>query len=235
MAQSSVMLPLGSKRFYFDGTRWKEDETRKTFTRARKIVREVARTINSADQARKLASAKVRAAVVGLAGEDERIAATVDQWDLDPGLINTPNGVLDLHTGKLRAHDPADYMTKITAVAPDALCPIPLWTKFLRRVTADDVELQRYLGRVCGYALTGLTTEHELYFLFGDGRNGKGVFMSTVAGILDEYHCNAPIETFTATNTDQHPTDLAMFRGARLVTATETEAGGVGPKAGQRS
>ena len=61
--------------------------------------------------------------------------------------------------------------------------------------------------------------------MFGDGRNGKGVFMGTIAGILDEYHCNAPIETFTATTNEQHPTELARLRGARLVTATETEVG----------
>jgi putative DNA primase/helicase len=33
------------------------------------------------------------------------------------------------------------------------------------------------------------------------------------------------METFTASNNDKHPTDLAMLCGARLVTASETEAG----------
>ena len=33
------------------------------------------------------------------------------------------------------------------------------------------------------------------------------------------------METFTASNSDKHPTDLAMLHGARLVTASETEAG----------
>jgi putative DNA primase/helicase len=47
----------------------------------------------------------------------------------------------------------------------------------------------------------------------------------TVAGILGEYHRTAPIETFTVTNSDRHPTDLAGPRGARLVSATETEEG----------
>jgi putative DNA primase/helicase len=49
--------------------------------------------------------------------------------------------------------------------------------------------------------------------------------MNTVANILGDYHRNAPIETFTATRNEQHPTELAMLRGARLVTATETEEG----------
>jgi putative DNA primase/helicase len=210
---------------YYDGARWKFDETRQTWTRARKICREVALTINKPKEAKAMASAKTRAAVVSLAGEDGRLAATVDQWDLDPWLLNTPGGVVDLRTGKTRKHNAADYMTKMTAVVPDAHCPTPLWLKFLKRVTDGDVELQKYLARVAGYALTGLNNEHEMYFLFGDGRNGKGVFLHTIADILDDYHRVAPIETFTATNNEQHPTDLAMLRGARLVIATETEVG----------
>jgi putative DNA primase/helicase len=33
------------------------------------------------------------------------------------------------------------------------------------------------------------------------------------------------MDTFTASNSDRHPTDLAMLRGARVVTAQETEEG----------
>jgi putative DNA primase/helicase len=51
------------------------------------------------------------------------------------------------------------------------------------------------------------------------------VLLSTVAGVLGDYHKTAPIETFTASNADRHPTDLASLRGARLVRATETEEG----------
>ena len=51
------------------------------------------------------------------------------------------------------------------------------------------------------------------------------MLLSTVAGIMGDYHRSAPIETFTASNGDRHPTDLAGLRGARLVTATETEEG----------
>jgi putative DNA primase/helicase len=46
-----------------------------------------------------------------------------------------------------------------------------------------------------------------------------------MAGILGDYHRTAPIETFTASNSDRHPTDLAGLRGARLVSASETEEG----------
>jgi len=78
---------------------------------------------------------------------------------------------------------------------------------------------------VLGYGLTGLTREHALFFCHGTGANGKSVLLSTVSRILGDYHQTAPMETFTSSNSDRHPTDLAGLRGARLVTATETEEG----------
>jgi putative DNA primase/helicase len=172
-----------------------------------------------------IASAKTVAAVVTLARADRRLAATVDQWDRDPMLLNTPGGTIELHDGRMREHRPLDYITKITAAAPDAKCPIPMWLSFLDRVTDGNADLISYLQRVAGYSLTGLTREHALFFLYGTGGNGKSVFATTIAGMLGDYHRTAPIETFTASHAERHPTDLAGLRGARLVTAIETEEG----------
>ena len=102
---------------------------------------------------------------------------------------------------------------------------MPPWKSFLWRITGGSEELIDYLQRILGYSLTGITREHALFFAYGTGANGKSVLISTVAGILAEYHKTAPIETFTASNSDRHPTELARLRGARLVTASETEEG----------
>ena len=160
-----------------------------------------------------------------MVSDDRRHAATVDQWDTDPWLLNTPDGTVDLRTGVMRDPDPKDYMTKITAVSPDASCPTPLFDKFLDRVTKSDEEYKSYLQRVSGYSLTGSTEDHALFFVHGDGGNGKTVFMVTILEIMGDYHRTAPIETFTDTKNERHSTELAMLRGARLVTATETEEG----------
>jgi putative DNA primase/helicase len=209
--------------FCWDGTCWREDEKREVFNMARVVCREIANTINRRNEQKRIASAKTRAAVVSLASEDPRIAATVDQWDKDPWLLCTPNGVVDLRTGDVREHRVEDYMTKQVAVSPGGDCP--RWRQFMYEVTGGDVELQQFLQRWCGYALTGTTREHALGFGFGMGANGKSVFTSTVVGVLADYATTAPIETFTVTNTEQHPTELARLRGARLVVATETEEG----------
>jgi putative DNA primase/helicase len=137
-----------NKWLRFDGKRWVVDETRETWSLARKLCREAACGINKPERAKAIANAKTRAAVVSLAGEDRRLAATVDQWDADLWLLNTASGVVDLRSGKLRPHAATDYITKITAVAPDASCPIPLWLKFLDRVTDRNKGLQQYLARI---------------------------------------------------------------------------------------
>lgn len=91
--------------------------------------------------------------------------------------------------------------------------------------TGGDKELQSYLQRMVGYALTGSTQEHALFFLYGTGANGKSVFVNTLATILGDYATNAPMDTFMETRTDRHPTDMAGLRGARFVAAIETEQG----------
>jgi putative DNA primase/helicase len=172
---------------------------------------------------RELLSAKTIAAVERLARSDPRLAASVDQWDRDPWLLNTPDGTIELQTGRMREHRREDYITKITAVGPGGDCP--RWRRFLSRVTRADDELAAFIQRMLGYSLTGSTQDHALFFCHGGGANGKTVLLSTVAGILGDYHTTAPIETFTASVTDRHPTELAALRGARLVTASETQEG----------
>jgi putative DNA primase/helicase len=210
-----------SRWLYWDGTRWQPDSTLLAFDFARKICREASAACNKKRVAVAIASAKTVAAIERLAKADRRIAATVDQWDSDLWLLNTPKGTFNLRAGALQPHRREDYITKITAVAPGGACPT--WIKFLLRVVGP--EIASYLGRVGGYVLTGSTVEHSLFFLHGTGANGKSVFINTVSGLLGDYATTASMETFVASNTDRHPTELASLRGARLVTATETEEG----------
>jgi putative DNA primase/helicase len=205
------------------GARWRFDDTLDALNLARVICREASAECNKSKIAHAIASAKTVAAVERLARADRRIAATIDQWDADLWLLNAPDGVVDLQTGTMRPHRADDYLTKITAVAPRGDCP--RFLDFLERITGGDAELVFYLRRVFGYALTGLTGEHALFFAYGTGANGKSVLLSTIAGILGDYHRSAPLEAFVVSNYDRIPNDIAGLRGSRLVTANETEEG----------
>jgi len=218
-------VPSLGKWLRWDGKRWCFDERLIAHDRMRKICRAAAIECNQAKLAKLIASNKTAAAAERFARSDQRIVATVDELDADQWLLNTPGSTIDLHTMEEWPHRQSDLLTKITGVAPDASCSTPVWDAFLARVTDDQPELSAYLQRVAGYSLTGSTQEHALFFLYGVGANGKTTFLNAITACAGDYHRTAPIETFTASSVDRHPTDLAGLRGARLVTAIETEEG----------
>jgi P4 family phage/plasmid primase-like protien len=131
---------------------------------------------------------------------------------------------IELRIGLMREHRREDYITKIAGATIDRDCPIPLWTRFLDDIVPDE-ELQAYLQRVCGYCMTGVITEHALFFFYGTGANGKSVFLNTLRGIWGTYATTAPMEMFMESKTDRHPTELARLMGIRLVIAQEIERG----------
>lgn len=205
--------------YHWDGARWRKETTLKAFDLARRICRRTA----AASKQPRIASAATVAAVERLAKADRGHSATIEQWDANHWLLNTPGGVVDLKTGELRPHDRADYMTKVAAATPRGDAPI--WRNFLTKVTDGDVEMQKYLARVAGYSLTGNIAEHALFFFYGTGANGKSVFLNALANASGDYATNAPMDTFMESRNDRHPTDLAGLMGARLVTAIEVESG----------
>ncbi|WP_052042020.1 phage/plasmid primase, P4 family, partial [Ralstonia solanacearum] len=135
-------------------------------------------------------------------------------------------GTVDLRTGDLRRAIQDDHITRQTATAPAAAGTVPRrWLTFLEDATRGDADLIRFLQQMAGYSLTGDTSAHALFFIYGAGGNGKSVFLNTLTGILGEYAQTAAMDTFTASANDKHPTDLAGLKGARLVSASETEDG----------
>lgn len=214
--------PFWSRWFLWTGTHWQADDTLTVFKLARQLCREASTDPTAGKLARVITSAKTVAAVTSLVRSDQRVATPQAAWDADPWLFSGP-ATIDLRSGTTRDPSPADLCTKISAIAPGGGCP--RWLAFLDRVMTGDVELQRYLQRVAGYCLTGITSEHALFFHFGTGANGKGVFLNTLRAIWHDYAAVAPMEVFVETHGEHHPTELAHLRGARLVVSQETERG----------
>jgi putative DNA primase/helicase len=208
--------------FIFNATHWQEDKTGKTLQMARVLARELSEN----QEASKFAVLNKTAFTSGIerfARNDQQVAVTHEYWDADPWLLGTPGGTIDLRTGELRDIRKDDAITRVTAVAPlDEDCP--LWLKFLNDSTGGDQEFIRFLQQWCGYCLTGVTREHALAFIYGPGGNGKSVFLKILTRVFGNYVANAATDTFTSSKNEKHPTDLAKLRGARLVTASETEA-----------
>jgi putative DNA primase/helicase len=211
----------------WNGQRWEDDDKRQAHDLADQLCIEYAR--RAGKRALSVASAGFRTAVLSIASDKPQLAASTDYWDRDPWLLNTPTGVVNLKTGVLRTARPNDYMRMMTRVGPRVTrndgdnCP--KWLDFLHQIMNGDAALVKYLQMVCGYVLTGVTTEQQMWFGYGSGSNGKGVFIEVVSMLMGDYHVNTPIETFTVQQFDSHPTELARLHGKRLVTSSETEEG----------
>ena len=134
----------------WDGRRWRAEDTLAASDLIRHVCRHASVNANNPKIAAKLAASSTVGGVERLARADRRHAATTEEWDADPWLLNTPGGVVDLKTGRQRPHDRADRVTKITTAPPGGDCPN--WRRFLDKVTGGDQDLQAYLQRMVGYA-----------------------------------------------------------------------------------
>ena len=201
-------------------TRWERDDQGLAFH----LIGEHLREAGGATRKHSIASSRMAKGVESFARTNPRLIIEHGDWDADTTLLGTPNGTVDLRTGKLRRARREDLITRSTSTVPASGEPTR-WLQFIREVTNGDDELGSYLQLALGYCLTGSTREHALFFAYGAGKNGKSVLLNTATRILGDYAVTAAMDTFTASKGDKHPTDLARLDGARLVAASETEEG----------
>ncbi|MFD8595418.1 phage/plasmid primase, P4 family [Kitasatospora sp. NPDC059646] len=152
------------------------------------------------------------------------VPLSADELDADPELLSVVNGTINLRTGTLQPHDPADLITKRLAVAyrPEAQCP--RWEQFLMEVFPNHPELPSYVQRLIGYGITGLTSEQVFVIHHGGGKNGKTVYTSTISHVFRGITESAEFATFEKKpEAGQASPELARLRGYRLVLASESE------------
>jgi putative DNA primase/helicase len=216
------------KWLIWDCTRWKADDTGEIYRRAKETVEHlwVEASKQSADalkQALRSQSNNRIKAMTNLAESDARIATNNKSFDKNPWLLNILNGTIDLHTGKLRPHDPNDLITKSAPVEFDPAAVCPIWLKFLDRIMAGNDNLIGYLQRAVGYALTGDISEHVLFLLYGTGQNGKSTFLNLLLKMLGDYAKQAAPNLLIEKHFESHPTEIADLEGCRLVSSIDCE------------
>lgn len=181
-------------------------------------------TKEEANYRRRLLSSAGINATIALAATDPRIIIDQKQLDAHHGELNTPTGIVNLHSGKLSAPNPGRLHTRTTLVAPKG-DPTPLWNQFLTETFAGhNQELLTYVQQLAGYAATGYVGSQILPFLHGAGANGKSVLAEVVQRLLADYAEPAPAN-FLMQTSQQHPTEIARLHGARLVIASEVPEG----------
>ncbi len=221
-----------SQWLVWDGRYWKPDSDEEVRRRAQGVVSVLLDEAKAAqgahtrnrllDWAKRIGSSSRTDGMLAWARADRKILASPKDLDSDPFILNCANGTLDLRTGALRKHRRSDRLTKIIEVPYDENADAPAWREFLARVLPD-AELRGFIQRAVGYSLTGDIGEQCIFLLHGSGANGKSTFVETLRDLLGPYAKATESSTFLSRTSDTVRNDLAMLRGARLVTTTETE------------
>ncbi len=227
---------------------WQPDKTGRVFGMSKQLVRQIsdeylkqadeaAAKAESSGKANKTEINSLKAAakaveskrtiwnIVTLAQSEHlldgpQVCISETDFDTHPMLLNVHNGVVDLKTGKLLPANRDLLMSKqcIADYHPDAVSP--LWENGIKRIQPDP-ECRNYLQKLAGYLLTGDTSEQGFYIFWGEGANGKSVFVNTLRTIMAQYAVPVDFSTFTTKPASSIRSDLASLVGARFVPTAE--------------
>ncbi|WP_353422776.1 phage/plasmid primase, P4 family [Staphylococcus xylosus] len=223
---------------YYDGKRWKHDDTGRMKILTDKVVENikneklfVADGVDQEDMEkyryRHWKDSRNHNKKVNMMKECEHLLpVTNETFDNDFNLFNVQNGFIDLKAGKLNDHERKNYFTKISHVEYTDKSDCPKWDEFLDDIFLGNQELVRFIQRAVGYSLSGHTSEQVLFVLYGNGRNGKSVFLDILNEIFGNYSTNIQPQAIMASkNQSDASPEIAKLDGARLVTTTEPNEG----------
>lgn len=217
------------------GTHWIEDrdgEARRAVVKLLKDLRHESVDLAKDEQNRLLSDVKKCESSGGVTGVLDLakfmrpMTVSAESTNARHELFNARNGTLNLETGVVHRHDPADMITKCAGTVVDPAATADLWGDFLETVLPD-AQVRAYLARVFGVAMLGRVREHILPILTGTGGNGKGVCVDTVRAAFGDYGIAVDPKLIMRTKQERHATFLADLHGARLVVTSETNEGEV--------
>ena len=104
----------------------------------------------------------------------------------DPKLmVSCQNGLLNIETRELIEPTPAFFTRTALPInyTPDAPPPA-LWLTFLFEVGAQRPHLVRAIQEMMGYMISSDTSQHRVFFLFGEPRSGKGTILRVLGALM---------------------------------------------------
>lgn len=221
---------------YWDGVRWASDENGEIKRRADKMLADMAKDLKEMQDdpaynayKKHLSRSRSHRGKEGFIAEArhlEGVPVLPSEMDRAGNAFNVRNCLISLKTGRTAEHDKKYMISKLAPVTYDENARCPRWDSFIEEVTCGDKSLQLYLQRMIGYCMTAYTKEQCMFFLYGNGSNGKSVFVDTIAYMLGEYAASCQPETVMMRDRNNTARgDLARLKGARMVVTSEPNDG----------
>lgn len=223
---------------FWDGSVWVSDDKQQRRERAKQIgklirveadqqtVEEIEKAYNQ--HAKYAESMRGVDAMLKAASSDQRIVVLASDFDKHPELLNCKNGVVDLRTGQLRAHDRGLLMRQLVPTDYKSGASSNEFNTALDTWTVKHPDLKPYMRRLFGYSVTGTKHEEKIVIIHGPGGTGKGTWFSLLGSTLG----GAFVKTAAAnTFVDRKRTagsaspDIERLEGARLIVCSEIERG----------
>lgn len=122
-------------------------------------------------------------------------------------------------------HRRKDLITSVVPVRYDPKAKCPLWETFVRS-KLPDVAVQRLVQVSSGLGLLGITVQY-LFFHYGNGANGKSVYMETICRLLGDAAVTLPSTSIIGEggSSGSASPDLARLYGKRLLRVKELPEG----------
>lgn len=151
---------------------------------------------------------------------------SIQEFDTQEYLLNTPSATYDLQLGMsgARDHSPEDLITKMTTVAPSDE-GMELWLSSVENFFCGDKELMDYVQQTVGLAAIGKVYQEALIIAYGEGSNGKSTFWNAIAKVLGSYSGSMSADSLTVGCKRNVKPEMAELKGKRLVIAAELEEG----------
>ena len=209
---------------YYNDGRWREDQYDAAFHFAenvcRAILAETPERLENGKPNSKYTTARERcssaniAAICRIARTRRPIVTVREKFDINPYLVNFPNGTYDLLRDEFREHDQRDMITKqcIYDFDPDATGPV--FDEYFAGVQPDP-HWREQIMRMLGYSITGRYGEY-IFVHTGSGGNGKSTLLKLVAKALGNYAMSASWKVLSGKSETEHETLIASLEGHRF-------------------
>jgi len=105
-------------------------------------------------------------------------------FDYEGGLLNFPNGMVDIESGKISEHRREYYSLRQMSFVYDPEAKCPQWDMFIESITNGDLVKANLIQEMFGYCLTRDVRYQKCFCLIGEGSNGKSVLLKILEALV---------------------------------------------------